>query len=82
MDGRTTWTDCDKTGDYVVHNVLGPRDLVSRPDKMDETVPNTDYPIRLPLSHQVSFKYAVFQTSEKGNWLLKRPSLHEILSKM
>ena len=25
-------------GDYVVPNVLSPRDLVSRPDKMDETV--------------------------------------------
>ena len=40
MDGRPTWTDCDKAGDYVVPNVLSPRDLVSRPDKMDETVPH------------------------------------------
>ena len=62
--------------------VLSPRDLVSRPENMDETVPHTDYPIRLPLSHQVSFKYAVFQTNEKGNLPLTRPSLHEILSKM
>ena len=38
MDGRPTWTDCDEAGDYVVPNVLSPRDLVSRPDKMDETV--------------------------------------------
>ena len=41
MDGRPTWTDCDEAGDYVVPNVLSPRDLVSRPDIMDETVPHT-----------------------------------------
>ena len=38
MDGRPTWTDCDEAGDYVVPNVLSPRDLISRPDSMDETV--------------------------------------------
>ena len=38
MDGRPIWTDCDVAGDYVVPNVLSPRDLVSRPDSMDETV--------------------------------------------
>ena len=37
MDGRPTWTDCDESGDYVVPNVLSPRDLVFRPDNMDET---------------------------------------------
>ena len=36
-----TWTDCDEAGDYVVPNVLSPRDLVSRPDNMGETVPHT-----------------------------------------
>ena len=41
MDGRSTWTDCDEAGDYVVPNVLSPRDLVFRPDNMDETVPHT-----------------------------------------
>ena len=41
MDGRPTWTDCDEAGDYVVPNVLSPRDLVARPDIMDETVPHT-----------------------------------------
>ena len=41
MDVRLTWTDCDKAGDYVVPNVLSPRDLVSRPDNMEETVPHT-----------------------------------------
>ena len=38
MDVRLTWTDCDKAGDYVVPNVLSPRDLASRPDNMDKTV--------------------------------------------
>ena len=41
MDGRLIWTDCDEGGYYVVPNVLSPRDLVSRPDNMDETVPHT-----------------------------------------
>ena len=41
MDGRPTWTDCDEAGDYVVPNVLSPRDLVFRPDNMDGTVPHT-----------------------------------------
>ena len=41
MDGRLIWTDCDEAGYYVVPNVLSPRDLVSRPDNMDETVPHT-----------------------------------------
>ena len=41
VDGRLTWTDCDEAGDYVVSNVLSPRDLVFRPDNMDETVPHT-----------------------------------------
>ena len=43
MDGRPTWTDYDEAGDYVVPNVLSPRDLVFRPDNMDETVPHTLY---------------------------------------
>ena len=41
MDGRLIWTDCDEAGYYVVPNVLSPRDLVSRPDNMDETVSHT-----------------------------------------
>ena len=41
MNGRPTWTYCDEAGDYVVPNVLIPRDLVFRPDNMDETVPHT-----------------------------------------
>ena len=38
MDVRLTWTGCDEAGNYVVPNVLSPRDLVSIPDNMDETV--------------------------------------------
>ena len=41
VDGRLTWTDCDEAGYYVVPNVFSPRDLVSRPDNMDESVPHT-----------------------------------------
>ena len=40
MDVRPTWTDCDEAGDYVMPNVLSLRDLVFRPDNMDETVPH------------------------------------------
>ena len=42
MNGRPTLTDCDEAGDYIVPNVLSPRDLVFRPDNMDETVPHDD----------------------------------------
>ena len=44
MDERPAWTDCEEAGDYVVPNVLSPRDIVSRPDNMDETVPHTRMP--------------------------------------
>ena len=37
-DLRLTLTDCDEAEDYVLPNVLSPRDLVFRPDIMDETV--------------------------------------------
>ena len=51
MDGRPTWTDCYEAGDYVVPNVLSPRDLVFRPDNMDETVPHkTDFPAKTQLN--------------------------------
>ena len=32
QDKLLTKTDCDEAGDYVVPNVLSPRDLVFRPD--------------------------------------------------
>ena len=40
MDVRQTRTACEEAGDNVVPYVLSPRDLVSRPDRMDETVPH------------------------------------------
>ena len=51
MDGRPTWTDCDEAGDYVVPNVLSPRDLGTRPDIMDETVPHATFPWSRALTH-------------------------------
>ena len=33
-----TQETCDEAGDCVVPNVLTPRDLVSKPDNMDETL--------------------------------------------
>ena len=51
MDGRPTWTDCDEAGDYVVPNVLSPRDLVFRPDNIDETVPHTQPRSPVTLKH-------------------------------
>ena len=53
MDGQPTWTDCDEAGDYVVPNVFSPRDLVSRPDNMDETVPHTHLSPRAHLNDTV-----------------------------
>ena len=39
MATRRTWTDCYEAEKYwVVSYVLSPRDLVSRPDNMEETV--------------------------------------------
>ena len=42
MGGRTIWTDCDEAEDYVVPKAFSPRDLVSRPYNMNETVPHKD----------------------------------------
>ena len=57
MDGRPIWTDCDEAEDYVVPNVLSPRDLVFRPDNMDETVPHTNcyQTLKIPLKHNWFF---------------------------
>ena len=41
MDRQPTWTDIYEAGDYFVPNVCSPRDLVARPDNMDETVLHT-----------------------------------------
>ena len=64
MDGRPTWTDCDEAGDYVVPNVLSPRDLVSRPDIMDETVPHK-WGVRGYLLHKRVSMMKVFTALEE-----------------
>ena len=53
MDVRLTWTDCDEAGDYVVPNVLSPRDILFRYDNMDKTVLHTfkKYVNKLKSSH-------------------------------
>ena len=43
MDGRLNRTNSDEAEDYVVPNVLSPKDLVSRPDNMDETVQSSSH---------------------------------------
>ena len=51
MDVQLTSTNCDEAGDYAVPYVLNPRDLVSRPDNMDQTVLHTCiYPTTLLLT--------------------------------
>ena len=57
MDGRPTLTGCDEAGDYVVPNVLSPRDLVFRPDNMDKTVPHE----LSSNTHLISSAVTVFQ---------------------
>ena len=59
MDGRPTWTDCDEAGDYVVPNVLSPRDLVFRPDNMDETVLHTSFVMNLVINLCVRKFYSI-----------------------
>ena len=49
--GRTT--DFDEAGDYVVPNMLSPKDLVYRPDNMDETVLHTCFGKGVPGSNLV-----------------------------
>ena len=68
MDGRPTWTDCDEAGDYVVPKVLSPRDLVFRPDNMDETVPHTlSY---FPFICKCQFAlYRKSKSSASGGWI-------------
>ena len=41
MDGQPNWTDFDEADDCFVLNVCSPRDLLARPDNIDETVPHT-----------------------------------------
>ena len=71
MDGQPTWTDCDEAGDYVVPNVLSPRDLVSRPHIMDETVPHIISPSSIHSIHvSISLIKAVWQLSFMQTFIL------------
>ena len=73
MDLRLTWTYCDETGDYVVPNVLSPRDLVSRPDNIDETVLHTQYAYLFCLWVQVGLgKVMVTVGKVKGGMFYSR----------
>ena len=45
-DKRLTRTDCDEAGDYVVPNVLSPRDLVFRPDIGQKNCTTTDWDVK------------------------------------
>ena len=69
MDVQLTWTDCDKAGDYVVPNVLSPRDLVSSPDNMDKTVLHTvhKYEKQLTCERAVIQKSLISNSSEFGD---------------
>ena len=66
MDGRPTWTDCDEAGDYAVPNVLSPRDLVFRPDNMDETVLHTTIQLRIYVNLKLHKALALFQAPSHG----------------
>ena len=54
MGLRLTWTDCDEAGDHVVPYVVRPRDLVSRPDNMDEIGLHIAHTFVIYLSHATS----------------------------
>ena len=63
MDGRPTWTDCDEAGDYVVPNVLSPRDLVFRPDNKYETVPYKYRDILVIAFKAIRYRAVTFSTA-------------------
>ena len=72
MDGRPTWTDCDKAGEYVVPNVLSPRDLVFRPDNMDETVPHTHVCFLILYRAICTFRFMYPSGKPDDQWSCKR----------
>ena len=78
MDGRPTWTDCDEAGDYVVPNVLSPRDLIFRPDNMDETVPHTHRPryqvsVNRTIGPLVFYYFHIFAQNIDCGYMLEPP---------
>ena len=52
-------TNCDEVVDYVVPIVLSPRDLVSRPDNMDEKL----YYHHVIVPHRMKTCFSIFRTS-------------------
>ena len=62
MDLRLTWTDCYEAGDYVVPYLLSPRDLVFRPDNMDENVLHSVF-AELPLHRVPRVKVPIRRTA-------------------
>ena len=71
MDGRPTWRECDEAGDYVVPNVLSPRDLASGPDKMDETVPHTNMLFEIKPNLRIIERYQEFFDTDTRKQVLK-----------
>ena len=69
MDGRLTRTNCDEAGDYVVPYVLSPRDLVSRPDNMDETVLSSSVPKSLSPTGSAQARTDLSPLTN-GNWVI------------
>ena len=64
MDGQLTRTNCEEAGDYFVPNVLSPRDLVSRPDNMDETVLSSMEKIHL--FHKMELTFIILYSNTKS----------------
>ena len=61
MDVRPTWTDCDEARNYVVPNVLSPRDLVSRPSLKFVTIIDVVNPLLTNgLSHSYHLDESIF----------------------
>ena len=69
MNLGLTWTDCGKAGDYVVPNVLSPRDLVFRPDNMDKTTHLSDHiKQNMFFSFQVGGCLLLHESSAETSW--------------
>ena len=71
MDVRLTWTDWDEVGDYIVPNVLSPRDLVSKPDNMDETALHTRPSNQLWSCRDVTSNFVGILSDIEMKWHLK-----------
>ena len=80
MDGRPIWTDCDEAGDYVVPNVLSPRDLVFRPDNMDETVPHTYKNEKVAARLQLGCCYYAAIKCVCNNWWRQSSQLERLVA--